>query len=50
MGLATPDVDTVNRWRTKEKAGANKPGARIDHMYADLNLLVGPFLRYTWSM
>ena len=50
IGVATPDVDTVNRWRTKENAGTNKPGARIDHMYADVNLLVGPFLRYTRSM
>ena len=50
VGVEQPDLETVNRWRIKERAGANKPGGAIDHMYADLSMLVGPFLRYSSAM
>ena len=50
MGVTSPDIDVVNRWRTREKAGTRKPGGSIDQMYTDLSMLVGPFLRYTSKM
>ena len=49
-GVLVPDIDTVNRWRVREKAGTSKPGGSMHHIYADLSMLVGPFLRYTKAM
>ncbi len=49
-GVSSIDIDVVNRWLKKEKAGGNRPGFSMKHHYADINLLLESFLRYTMAM
>lgn len=44
------DNECVNRWRANEKAGNRVPSMPMHHRYADLSMLLGPFLRYTEAM
>jgi hypothetical protein len=44
------DIDVVNRWKSLEKADGNRPRRPMQQHYAELELLLGPFLRYTWAM
>ena len=44
------DVDIVNRWKTVESAKGSIPNRPMQHHYAQLDLLLGPFLRYTGAM
>jgi predicted solute-binding protein len=44
------DIQTVNRWKQHEKAGAKRPNLQMHQHYADLQMLLGPFLRYTAAM
>jgi vacuolar-type H+-ATPase subunit I/STV1 len=44
------DIDVVNRWKALERADGNRPNQPMRQHYAELELLLGPFLRYTWSM
>jgi hypothetical protein len=44
------DIDVVNRWKALERADGNRPHRPMRQHYAELELLIGPFLRYTWSM
>lgn len=46
----TPDIEVVNRWAAKEKAGPARPGRKMVHHYSDINLLLPCFLRYTSVM
>ena len=51
MGVSVPDINTVNRWKTKEKSkGTAKPGGGMSNLYADVELLSEAFLRYTQAM
>ena len=50
MEVKSIDIDVVNRWTKKEKAGTRRPGHQMRHHYADINLLLQPFLRYTRNM
>jgi hypothetical protein len=44
------DIDVVNRWKALERADGNRPHRPMRQHYAELELLIGPFLRYTWGM
>ena len=48
--VSKDDIDVVNRWAGVEKAQGRKPGREMRHYYADVTLLMKPFLRYTWAM
>ena len=50
MGVGQSDIDTVNRWSKVEKAGARRPRLEMRQHYAQPELLVKPFLRYTEAM
>jgi uncharacterized protein YerC len=44
------DIDVVNHWKALEFADRNRPHRPMRQHYAELELLIGPFLRYTWNM
>jgi hypothetical protein len=44
------DIDVVNCWKAVERANGNRPHRPMRQHYAELELLLGPFLWYTWAM
>jgi hypothetical protein len=44
------DIDVVNRWKALERADGDRPHRPMRQHYAELELLIGPFLRYTRAM
>jgi hypothetical protein len=50
MGVSKDDIDLVNRWHQVEKAGGKRPVFEMRHHYAQYELLVDPFVRYTTAM
>jgi hypothetical protein len=44
------DIDVVNRWKALERADGNRPHHPMRQHYAELELLIGSFLRYTLAM
>jgi hypothetical protein len=50
MKVGQTDIDVVNRWKSLERADGNRPQRPMRQYYAELELLLGPFLRYTWAM
>jgi hypothetical protein len=48
--VAPSDIDVVNRWKALEQANGNRPNHPKRQHYAKLELLLGPFLCYTWTM
>ena len=48
--VTSTDVDIVNRWKTVESARGSIPSRPMRQHYAQLELLLGPFLRYTGAM
>jgi hypothetical protein len=49
--VAKTDIDVVNRWASVEKAKGGRHGqAMRNYYYADITMLIAPFLRYTWAM
>jgi hypothetical protein len=50
MGVNRVDIDAVNQWQTLEKAKGSRPNWPMRQHYAELELLLRPFLRYTWAM
>jgi hypothetical protein len=44
------DIDVINCWKTVEKAKGKHPSRPMRQHYAELSLLLEPFLRYTWEM
>ena len=50
VGVDGNDIDIVNRWEKKEKAGTRKPGMEMKQHYADFQLLIQPFKRYGSKM
>ena len=44
------DIDVVNRWKTVENSKGRKPKMAMKHHYADVQVLLDPFLRYTAAM
>jgi hypothetical protein len=49
-GLRQDDIDLVNRWHQVEKADGSRPSFDMRHHYAQYELLIDPFLRYTSAM
>jgi hypothetical protein len=50
QGVGREDIDIVNRWHQVEKADGKRPSLDMRYHYAQYELLVDPFLRYTSSM
>jgi len=50
MKVAKNDVEIVNRWRTVEEARGRRPNRPMRHHYAQFDLLLDPFIRYTSMM
>jgi hypothetical protein len=50
QGVRRDDIDLVNRWHQVEKADGSRPSFDMRHHYAQYELLVEPFLRYTSAM
>ena len=48
--IDTNDVNVINRWHVVEAARGKKPNLPMNQHYAQLELLVDPFLRYTGNM
>lgn len=44
------DIDVVNRWRTKENSKGKLSSMKMRQHYAEVELLLKPFLRYTRAM
>jgi hypothetical protein len=44
------DIDVVNRWKSVKSADGNRQSHPMRQHYAELELLAGPFLWYTWAM
>ena len=50
MKVNKDDIDVVNRWAGVEKAQGRRPAREMRHYYADITLLLKPFLQYTLAM
>ena len=48
--VSESDMDIVNRWKDVETAAGRIPGRSMRQHYDQLELLLGPFLRYTFIM
>ena len=48
--VSESDMDILNRWKVVETTAGRVPGRSIRQHYAQLELLLGPFLRYTFVM
>ena len=49
-GVSKSDIDLVNRWETVERAKGKRQGMPMRLHYAQVELIIKPFLRYTWAM
>jgi len=49
-GVAKADIDIVNKWKSDENSKSNKPSLPMHLLYAQFNIFIGPFLRYTKEM
>jgi hypothetical protein len=49
-GVAQADIDLVNRWETVERAKGKRQNMPMRLHYAQVELILKPFLRYTWAM
>ena len=50
MGLDVLTIELINRWRSTEKSKGKAATLRMVHRYADVRLIVGRYLGYSWSM
>jgi hypothetical protein len=50
MNVGPIDIDVVNRWTKKEAAGTSRASHKMKHHYADINILLPNFERYTKVM
>lgn len=48
--VSESDIDIVNRWQKVEKAQGSRPTLQMKYHYASVEILLEPFLRYTYSM
>jgi hypothetical protein len=47
---SSSDVDIVNRWESVEKAGGWRAAMPMRLHYTQIDLILKPFMRYTWAM
>ena len=50
VGVDETDVDILNRWKIVKAAKGSRPSHPMRQHYAQFDLLLGPFLRYTFTM
>ena len=48
--LLKDDIDIINRWQATEKSKGKRPGASMRQHYAEVEVLLRPFLRYKAAM
>ena len=48
--VATNDINLVNRWAETERSKGSRPAREMKYHYADISLILQPFLRYTGAM
>jgi hypothetical protein len=48
--ISKTDIEVVNRWHSVEQAKGNRPSRPMHQHYAQAELLVAPFVRYTTAM
>jgi hypothetical protein len=48
--VSPKDIDIVNRWEAVGHGPGKKPTGPMRIYYADISLLLQPFLRYSWAM
>jgi hypothetical protein len=48
--VSKSDIDAINCWKSLKKANINRPHHPMWQHCKELELLFGPFLRYTWAM
>ena len=48
--LHNEDIEIVNRWRSVELAKGKGPNLPMKHHYAEIQIILEPFLRYTSAM
>lgn len=48
--VSVSDIESVNRWESKERAKGNRPNFPMRQHYTQVELLLKPFLRYTNAM
>jgi hypothetical protein len=48
--VSQSDINVINRWKALERADGNRPHCPMRQHYAELELLIGPFLLHTWNM
>jgi hypothetical protein len=48
--VSSSDIDIVNRWHKIEQAKGGRPSFQMKEHYAQAELLLEPFIRYTSSM
>jgi hypothetical protein len=50
MNIGTADTDIVNRWQMVERAQGRQAAMPMRLYYTQIDLILKPFLRYTWLM
>ena len=48
--LFDEDIEIINRWRSVERAKGKRPNNKMKQHYAEVEILLRPFLRYTSAM
>ena len=48
--VSREDINTVNRWRETERANGKRPNRTMMQHYAEFDILLMPFKRYTQAM
>ena len=50
VGVNRTDIDVVNRWNEADGIKNKRSSAPMKHYYAQVEVLRGPFVRYTSAM
>jgi hypothetical protein len=50
MNVGSTDTDIVNRWQLVERAQGKRAAMPMRLHYTQIELIIKPFLRYTWLM
>jgi hypothetical protein len=50
MIISRTDIETINRWHGLEQAQGGRPNRPMYQQYAQADLLIKPYVRYTKSM
>ena len=48
--ISSTDIDIINRWKKVEAAKGKRANLPMKHHYAEISILLGPFMRYTKAM